>query len=122
MTAPVYKDKDVVEGMPKTTITKIASDGIIEAKMLTREQACHNSMARLARVALACWEERDKARETAALQDAGIHAAQGRLWALTKLWAAIKTFQERGYESGFKEMNEAIASMQRFEAGEKTGP
>ncbi len=110
MTAPVYEDLDQVEGLLLSGLISQSEEDLIEKKSLTWADSAHNTRVRLARTASALWRERDKARNTAAMQDAAIHSMQGRLWALTKLRQAIKVFQERGYESGFPEMNEAIAA------------
>ncbi len=98
MTAPEYNDAHEVKGVTKQILQDMA-----DPNSFTRESV-------VATAALALWDARDSARQTAALQDAAIHKTQGRLWALTKLRQAIVSFQERGYESGFKEMNEAITA------------
>lgn len=95
MTAPDYKDKDRVEGLLLSSLLSQSEEALIEKKSMTWEDSAHNTRVRLARTARALWRERDKARETAALQDAEIHKMVVRLYRLEKLWAAIK--QEGGH-------------------------
>lgn len=107
MTAPNYPDKHEINTL---TLNQIRN-------MVTSEP--YDQITVLAIAAISLWGARDSARETAAMQDAAIHRMAPRVRELEQVWKAIQVFQERGYESGFKEINETITRMIRFEAKSK---
>lgn len=109
MTAPYFPDAHYVEGMTKAEILKVALQDFRAGPILRGYDIDHNTKIRLARAAVMLWEKRDSARETAIAQDAAVQKIQVKLFRLEALLKEAKRFQERGYESGFQEMNEAIA-------------
>lgn len=79
MTPPTYEDQNVVDGFMLASFHKIVA-----------EAETDSLVQRVAAAAIKLWEERDKARWTAALQDASIHKMQPRFHRLEQLWAAVK--------------------------------
>ena len=105
MTAPVYEDHVKVDGFMLASFHKII-----------KEAETDSLVQRVATAAVKLWDERDKARETAALQDGAIHRMGPHIHELELIWKAVQTFQELGYKSGYKEINGAIMRMVRFRA------
>lgn len=116
MTAPVYDDKDRVEGLLLSSLISQSEEDLIEKDTLSHADSAHNTRVRLARTARALWRERDKARETAALQDAGIQAAQAKMWLLEKMFMAVEACMETGYMPKFTALEKAVEAYKKFKA------
>jgi hypothetical protein len=113
MTAPDYTDKDVVQGMTKTHLKNLA-----HLYRDAKPSEPHRLLIKgLLGAFLETWEERDKARGTAILQDAGIHGMQKRNWVLEKLLMAVRKAKETGYMPNFVVIDDALADVKRQEEG-----
>lgn len=78
MTAPNYTDKDEVNGVSKEQLKGFSKLNYGRPTMI-------------AEIALALWDARDSARETAALQDKAIHKALPRTYALEEVAEAARS-------------------------------
>lgn len=104
MTAPVYEDTDMVEGVTLSELKSWVEKEKENAAAGKETSPLENVVVHFAKTAVALWKARDAARETAALQDAAAQKASilmGRMELLCE--AALTATHEIPLTPGVRE-------------------